>query len=171
MKAVRQQQNSNHQLKSETELMKVLVSGNIQFHSHYHYQQSRFIRQASYKCQVTNNETQLSDYDESHLSASLDDLEEELSATTQSISKLGAVNLTAIEEYETQLKRKEYLDAQNDDLIESIKLFEAAINKIDNDSRSKFKMIFEQVNEGLQGIFPKVFGGGGLFRTYKQRST
>lgn len=47
--------------------MKVLVSGNIQFHSHYHYQLSRFISQASYKCQVTNNETQLSDYDESHL--------------------------------------------------------------------------------------------------------
>lgn len=93
----------------------------------------------------------------------MDDLEEELSATTQSISKLGAVNLTAIEEYETQLKRKEYLDAQNDDLIESIKLFEAAINKIDNDSRSKFKMIFEQVNEGLQDLFPKVFGGGGAY--------
>lgn len=97
------------------------------------------------------------------MSASLDDLEEELSATTQSISKLGAANLTAIEEYETQLKRKEYLDAQNDDLIESIKLFEAANNKIDNDSRSKFKMIFEQVNEGLQDLFPKVFGGGGAY--------
>src|SRR5690606_3552616 len=38
-----------------------------------------------------------------------------------------------------------------------------AIRKIDNETRNRFKETFEQVNSGLQELFPKVFGGGSAY--------
>ena len=35
-----------------------------------------------------------------------------------------------------------------------------AVNKIDKETRVRFKETFDQVNEGLQKLFPKIFGGG-----------
>lgn len=79
---------------------------------------------------------------------------------SKDIERLGAINLAAIDEYETQLSRKEYLDTQNNDLMLAISTLEAAIEKIDKESRQKFKNTFEQVNKDLKSLFPKVFGGG-----------
>lgn len=95
--------------------------------------------------------------------ATVDKLEETLKNVTESVSKLGAVNLAAIEEYEKELQRKEYLDQQNDDLVSALEVLEAAIDKIDRETRAKFKETFEQVNNGLQELFPQVFGGGGAY--------
>ena len=79
---------------------------------------------------------------------------------SKDIERLGAINLAAIDEYETQLSRKEYLDRQNNDLMLAIDTLESAIEKIDKESRQKFKNTFEQVNKDLKSLFPKVFGGG-----------
>jgi chromosome segregation protein len=79
------------------------------------------------------------------------------------INRLGAINLAAIEEYETQLDRKTYLDRQNDDLTAAISTLELAIAKIDKESRHKFKDTFEQINNDLKALFPKVFGGGSAY--------
>ena len=76
------------------------------------------------------------------------------------IQLLGAINLAAIEEYETQFERKNYLDQQDQDLNKAIATLESAIAKIDKESRHKFKLTFDQVNNDLQSLFPKVFGGG-----------
>ncbi len=92
-----------------------------------------------------------------------EELEEKLKHVTDSVSKLGAVNLAAIEEYEKELQRKEYLDKQNDDLVSALEVLEAAIDKIDRETRAKFKETFEKVNDGLQELFPQVFGGGGAY--------
>ncbi len=79
---------------------------------------------------------------------------------SKDISRLGAINLAAIDEYESQLSRKQYLDSQNNDLTQAISTLESAIEKIDKESRLKFKATFEQVNKDLKTLFPKVFGGG-----------
>ncbi len=76
------------------------------------------------------------------------------------IQRLGAINLAAIEEYEQQSERKNYLDAQNADLEEALSTLEQVIRKIDRETRSRFKETFDKVNSGLQNLFPKVFGGG-----------
>ena len=95
--------------------------------------------------------------------ATTEELEDDLKHVTESVSKLGAVNLAAIEEYEKELQRKEYLDKQNDDLVSALEVLEAAIDKIDRETRAKFKETFEKVNDGLQELFPQVFGGGGAY--------
>ncbi|MCO4320099.1 chromosome segregation protein SMC [Aliidiomarina quisquiliarum] len=99
------------------------------------------------------------------LSAMPEDAEEkrwqrELDDCLRKVSQLGAINLAAIDEVEAQLERKEYLDAQYEDLQASLDILDGAIKKIDRETRARFKQTFEQVNSGLQSLFPKVFSGG-----------
>ena len=85
---------------------------------------------------------------------------ESLERVDARITRLGPINLAAIEEYEQQSERKTYLDAQNADLEEALETLESAIRKIDRETRARFKDTFDQVNKKLQELFPKVFGGG-----------
>jgi len=76
------------------------------------------------------------------------------------ISRLGSINLTAIDEYKTQKQRMDFLNTQHADLIAALAILEEAIVKIDNESRQRFKQTFDKINNGLQEKFPKLFGGG-----------
>lgn len=84
----------------------------------------------------------------------------ELERIANRINRLGPINLAAVEEYQRQSERKNYLDAQNEDLESALETLEAAIRKIDRETRSRFQETFDQVNSGLQELFPRVFGGG-----------
>jgi chromosome segregation protein len=86
--------------------------------------------------------------------------EEELERLQVRITRLEPVNLAAIQEFEEEQKRKEYLDAQNDDLCSALSTLENAIAKIDRKTRTRFKDTFERVNKGVQELFPRLFGGG-----------
>jgi len=79
------------------------------------------------------------------------------------IARLGPINLAAIEEYKQQSERKNYLDAQNADLEDALETLENAIRRIDKETRNRFKETFDRVNNGLQELFPKVFGGGSAY--------
>lgn len=85
---------------------------------------------------------------------------EELQATAIKIQRLGAINLAAIDEYKIESERKTYLDEQHQDLIDALATLQEAISKIDKETRTRFKDTYEQVNEGFQKLFPKLFGGG-----------
>lgn len=76
------------------------------------------------------------------------------------IQRLGPINLAAIEEFEQQSERKQYLDAQNEDLVQALKTLEDAIHKIDKETRTRFKETYDKVNSGLKDLFPRLFGGG-----------
>ncbi|NNM58771.1 MAG: chromosome segregation protein SMC [Legionellales bacterium] len=79
------------------------------------------------------------------------------------IQRLGAINLAAIEELVVESERKRYLDAQYNDLVEALGLLDEAIQKIDKETRLKFRETFETVNQAFQTLFPKVFGGGSAY--------
>lgn len=91
------------------------------------------------------------------------DWQRELEQTSAAIGRLGAVNLAAVEEYDVQAERKAHLDAQFDDLNEALDTLQNAIRKIDRETRSRFSHTFEQVNDDLKLLFPKVFGGGSAY--------
>ena len=86
--------------------------------------------------------------------------QEELERLAERITRLEPVNLAAISEYDEELKRKEYMDAQHEDLVSALETLENAIKKIDRKTRTRFKDTFESVNKGVQELFPKLFGGG-----------
>ena len=52
------------------------------------------------------------------------------------------------------------MDAQHEDLIDALETLENAIKKIDRKTRTRFKDTFENVNKGIQELFPRLFGGG-----------
>lgn len=85
---------------------------------------------------------------------------ESLEKMNTRISRLGPINLAAIEEHQQLLERKTYLDAQYADLEEALSILKNAIHKIDQETRAKFKETFDTVNHNFQTLFPKVFGGG-----------
>jgi chromosome segregation protein len=85
---------------------------------------------------------------------------ERLEQIIKKIERLGAINLAAIEEYQSESERKTYLDSQHKDLTEALETLENAIRKIDKETRARFKETFEKVNAEFQKLFPKLFGGG-----------
>ena len=87
----------------------------------------------------------------------------ELEKMANRITRLGPINLAAIDEYKIESERLTYLNSQNDDLQEALETLQEAIRKIDHETRTRFKDTFEQVNAGLQELFPKVFGGGNAY--------
>ncbi|TRO28830.1 chromosome segregation protein SMC [Pseudomonas sp. ALS1279] len=89
--------------------------------------------------------------------------EEEQERMAARIARLGPINLAAIDEYQQQSERKRYLDAQDADLVEALETLENVIRKIDKETRNRFKDTFDQINGGLQALFPKVFGGGNAY--------
>ncbi len=99
-------------------------------------------------------------YDEMPEEAAVAPWTEELERLGQRIQRLGAINLAAIEEYEEQSQRKEYLDAQHADLTEALDTLQNAMRRIDRETRARFRETFDRVNAGLQRLFPRLFGGG-----------
>jgi chromosome segregation protein len=92
--------------------------------------------------------------------AVVDVWQEKLERLTSRIERLGLINLAAIEEFETLQERKNYLDAQNQDLVDALNVLETAISKIDNDTKELFKDAYDSINERFQELFPKIFNGG-----------
>ena len=92
--------------------------------------------------------------------ATLSVWEEKTQLLERKITRLGPINLAAIGEYEEHSERKEYLDRQYEDLTNALETLENAIQKIDKETKDRFKDIFESVNNQMQVMYPRLFGGG-----------
>ncbi|UQB41334.1 chromosome segregation protein SMC [Thiomicrospira microaerophila] len=90
----------------------------------------------------------------------LEQVEAELKQVKLHLSRLGAVNMTAIEEFEQVKIKLDELNRQLEDLVQSIDVLEQAIAHIDQDSRQRLLETFEQVNQGFKQLFPQLFRGG-----------
>jgi chromosome segregation protein len=129
-------------------------------------QERMLLQEARIRCNTIEEQLQKSGQDIEQLLQDLDaeaELEEwsrRLDKLNNRIERLGPINLAAIEEYQEQAERKQYLDAQHEDLISALETLEDAIRKIDRETRDRFKETFEQVNTRIGERFPKLFGGG-----------
>ncbi|HSG97230.1 MAG TPA: chromosome segregation protein SMC, partial [Woeseiaceae bacterium] len=86
--------------------------------------------------------------------------EDKLEKVRRRIDRLGPINLAAIDEFKEQSERKEYLDSQLADLNDALATLEGAIRKIDRETRTRFRETYDNINDGFQRLFPKLFGGG-----------
>jgi len=105
----------------------------------------------------------LSKCEEENGQASSKQWEAKLAEVASKISRLGPINLAAIEEYKEQLQRKEYLDEQDKDVRAALEILEQAIAKIDKETKTRFKDTFDHVNSRIKDMFPRLFGGGTAF--------
>ena len=76
------------------------------------------------------------------------------------IDALGPVNPQALEEFQEAQQRYDFLNAQRQDLLDSIRDTEKAIHEIDVESRKRFTEAFEAINGFFREMFRTLFGGG-----------
>ncbi len=76
------------------------------------------------------------------------------------IDEIGDVNLMAIEEYQELDGRYQFLCSQRDDLEESLRSLQKAIQRINSTTRKRFLETFQLVNAKFQEVFPRLFCGG-----------
>jgi len=76
------------------------------------------------------------------------------------IEALGPVNAQALEEYQEAQQRYDFLNTQRQDLIDSIRDTEKAIQELDQESRRRFKEAFDAINTHFRQMFETLFAGG-----------
>jgi len=89
-----------------------------------------------------------------------DSVRTEINELRGKISRLGNVNLDAIDEQEDLENRNEFLSTQVEDLNKSKHQLEQLIARLNRQSREKFLETFEQIRIHFQQLFRKLFGGG-----------
>lgn len=76
------------------------------------------------------------------------------------IKELGPVNPNALEEYDEQQKRHDFMQGQASDLIEAKENLEHIIADMDEAMTKQFKKAFAQIQVYFADIFVRLFGGG-----------
>jgi len=90
----------------------------------------------------------------------LAEAEDKCNSLKSKIENLGPVNADALQEYEEAQQRYDFLNTQRQDLLDSIRDTEKAIQDIDVESKRRFTEAFAAINESFKETFTKLFGGG-----------
>ena len=91
---------------------------------------------------------------------SIDKAETDLFNFKKKIERIGDVNIGAIEAYEEQKTRYDFLTKQRDDLLDALEDLQRVIKKINKITQKLFMEMFHKINEKFKEIFPKLFDGG-----------
>lgn len=122
--------------------------------------QNRQVRQQSLAEEAARDSCNIEAIELPEPCPTIDDCEQQLLDLERKIMMIGAVNLVAIEEFETQSERADYLESQHLDLLEALNTLEKVIHKIDKETRVRFEETYTALNNNFSNYFPKLFGGG-----------
>ncbi|HSR68192.1 MAG TPA: chromosome segregation protein SMC [Acidobacteriota bacterium] len=93
-------------------------------------------------------------------SLSLEDVLGPYQERRQKLENFGPINMTALQEYQENEERHEFLVDQRDDIERSIADTTNAIKDLNRRSREKFQEAFQAINGHFKVLFQKLFGGG-----------
>lgn len=114
----------------------------------------------------TLRERTLEEYDTDVSSVDFEMLEEienyrvELESLKRRLKEIGPVNLIALEEFDTEKERLDFLETQRDDLVKARQSLDEAIIQINRKARTEFVEVFEVVRKDFRGNFQTLFEGG-----------
>ena len=80
--------------------------------------------------------------------------------TQERLRRMGSVNLAALDEYDVQKERFEFLAQQRDDLLEAEETLKRTISKIDRTARGRFMETFNEIRANFHKTFAAFFVGG-----------
>ena len=89
-----------------------------------------------------------------------DQLAKSVKLHKMSIEDIGPVNLDSIEEYENVKTRYDFLNQQQNDLLDARKDLEQSMIELDKEVKTRFGQTFDKIAASFTQIFPVVFGGG-----------
>jgi len=117
--------------------------------------------------QLENQITEITDKSPEDILAEMDvetaDLKkmgQELHGLKVRLNTMGAVNLSAPEEYAVLTERIEFLKSQSDDLQKALDDLKETIKDINIESRRRFREMYELINENFKKVFSTLFEGG-----------
>ncbi|WEV70318.1 chromosome segregation protein SMC [Lactobacillus sp. ESL0785] len=87
-------------------------------------------------------------------------MQKEVKLHRMSLEDIGPVNLKAITEYEDVKQRYDFLNNQQNDLLEARDNLRKSMNELDQEVGSRFNKTFSAVAQSFKDLFPVVFGGG-----------
>lgn len=87
-------------------------------------------------------------------------LKKEIKLHKMSLDDIGSVNLSAIEEYDSVKTRYDFLNQQQNDLLQAKTDIEKSMSSLDQEVINRFSNTFNKIAASFQRIFPIVFGGG-----------
>ena len=76
------------------------------------------------------------------------------------LRRMGSVNLAALEEYDVQKERYDFLCKQRDDLMEAEETLQRTITRVDRTARQRFLDTFGRIRENFHNTFQDFFDGG-----------
>ncbi len=91
---------------------------------------------------------------------SIETMEAKLADYRKKMDQIGDVNLGAIESFEEEKQRNDFLMQQRDDLVAAMDDLQNVIRKINRVSQQLFLEMFDKINEKFKCLFPKLFPGG-----------
>lgn len=94
------------------------------------------------------------------LQGSMAEMKEKQADLEEQISRLGAVNPNGEEEYEMQLRRREFYETQIEDLKKAKNGLETVIHDIDQTMSAQFSEAFKMINVEFARIMQIMFSGG-----------
>jgi len=149
LKALRAEVETAHQKRSEIEVELVRKQGDL-----------KYLDETSRK-ELNTPVAELMPGEEALPSGdALTEVERQYDEIQARIEALGPINPQALEEFQECQQRHEFLSVQRQDLIDSIRDTEKAIQEIDEVSRQKFAEAFEAINANFREAFQTLFGGG-----------
>jgi chromosome segregation protein len=83
-----------------------------------------------------------------------------LEEVRRKLANLGPVNMLALDEFEEESARLEFLTRQRDDLVAARQQLEEAIRRINRTARELFVQTFDQVRANFDATFKTLFEGG-----------
>lgn len=101
-----------------------------------------------------------SDSGDASLSSGREEIDKEIAELREQVSKVGAINLEALDELEQTEGRFEKLSSQYRDLVEAKESLERIVQRINLDSRQLFLTTLETIRGHFQELFRRLFGGG-----------
>ncbi|MFN3345403.1 MAG: chromosome segregation protein SMC [Chloroherpetonaceae bacterium] len=104
-------------------------------------------------------EVELKVFDES-LPFNREEAEAKVATLKTKLRNLGAVNELALEEYEEEKKRLDFLTSQRQDLIDAEKQLRDTIDEINTTAQEQFQKTFEQIRQNFIRIFRELFNEG-----------
>ncbi|HHM24035.1 MAG TPA: chromosome segregation protein SMC, partial [Bacteroidetes bacterium] len=90
----------------------------------------------------------------------LEEIQQRLEHLRERERTFGAVNMMALEEYERESERLNFLHKQRNDLVEAKKTLIETIDVINKTARQRFEETFNQIRENFRKNFALFFDGG-----------
>ncbi|VAX23783.1 Chromosome partition protein smc, partial [hydrothermal vent metagenome] len=86
--------------------------------------------------------------------------EQRLRFLRSELSRIGAVNMSALDEFDEVNERFEHMKSQHDDLVKSVANLRKTIDSINSTTRKLFDEAFKEIAANFEVVFVKLFGGG-----------